>query len=52
VAVTAVALAVILFWVVLATWVPEQWWFGIAEAGVLALGVAWGIPWQEFCLFL
>ena len=43
VAVSAVVLAAILFWVVLTLWVPEHWSFGFAEAGVLALGAAWGI---------
>jgi O-antigen ligase len=43
VAVSAVALAVILFWVVLTMWLPEHWWFGFAEAAVLALGAVWGI---------
>jgi len=43
VAVTAVVLAVILFWVVLTTWVTALWCFGLAETGVLALGAGWGI---------
>src|ERR1017187_8939685 len=43
VAVSAGVLAAILFWVVLTLWVPEHWSFGFAEAGVLALGAAWGI---------
>ena len=43
VAVSAIALAAILFWVVLATWVPEYWWFGLAELGVSGLGVGWGL---------
>ena len=42
-AVSAVALAVILFWVILTIWVPDHWSFGFAEAGVLALGATWGI---------
>jgi hypothetical protein len=32
-------LAAILFWVVLASWAPEYWWFGLAEVGVLGLGL-------------
>jgi O-antigen ligase len=43
VAVSAVVLAAILFWVVLTLWVPEHWSFGFAEASVLALGAVWGI---------
>jgi O-antigen ligase len=35
-------LAAILFWTVLASWVPEHWWFGLAEVGVLGLGLMWG----------
>jgi hypothetical protein len=43
VAVSAVALAVILFWVVVSMWLAVHWWFGFAEAAVLALGAVWGI---------
>jgi hypothetical protein len=43
VAVSKFALGAILFWVVLASWVPEHGWFGLAEVGVLALGLMWGI---------
>jgi O-antigen ligase len=42
-AISAAALAAILFWVILATWVPDHWCFGFAEAAVLALGAAWAI---------
>ena len=40
---SAVALAAILFWAILTIWVTDHWTFGFAEAGVLALGVAWAI---------
>jgi len=41
VAVSAVALPIILFWVVLTTSVRDLWCFDLAEAAVLALGVVW-----------
>jgi O-antigen ligase len=44
-AVSAVALAVILVWVILTTWAPDHWCFGFAEAGVLVLGAVWAIRW-------
>ncbi len=40
---TAVMLAVVLYGVILTMWMPDNWTFGFAEAGVLALGAAWGI---------
>jgi hypothetical protein len=40
---TAVTLVVILSWVILTTWLPDHWSFDFAEAGVMALGVAWAV---------
>jgi O-antigen ligase len=42
-ALSALALAAILFWVILTAWMPDHWSFLFAEAAVLGLGATWAI---------
>lgn len=42
-AVTAALLALILFWVVLTTWVPNRWTFDFAALAIFALAGAWAV---------
>src|SRR5450755_3131725 len=42
-ALSALALAAILFWVILTAWMPDHWTFLCAEAAVLGLGATWAI---------
>lgn len=42
-ALSALALAAILFWAVLTAWMPDHWNFLVAEAAVLGLGATWAM---------